>query len=151
MSTITIRQAVLADIEALAALFDAYRQFYGCASDTKAARAFLISRFEHGESVLFIAFNSNEPVGFTQLYPCFSSLSLNRTFLLNDLYVHQQSRKKGIGTRLIHAATEYAKTAGAISMALSTATTNMIAQSLYQSLGWHRDEQFLTYEFTVES
>ena len=150
MSTITIRQAALTDIEALTVLFDEYRQFYGRASDTKAARAFLISRFEHGESVLFLALQDNEPIGFTQLYPSFSSLSLGRTFVLNDLFVHPSGRKKGIGTVLIHAATEYAKTVGAIFMSLSTATTNTTAQSLYQSLGWQRDEQFWTYEFAVQ-
>jgi len=150
MSTISTRQAVLTDIEALAVLFDEYRQFYGGTSDLKAARAFLISRFEHGESVLFLAFQDNEPIGFVQLYPSFSSLSLGRMFVLNDLFVNPSGRKKGIGTALIHAATEYAKTVGAISMSLSTATTNTSAQSLYQSLGWQRDEQFWTYEFTVQ-
>ena len=151
MSTITIRQAALTDIEVLTVLFDEYRQFYGRARDAKAARAFLISRFEHGESVLFLAFRDNEPIGFTQLYPGFSSLSLSRAFVLNDLFVHPGGRKKGIGSGLIHAATEYAKTVGAISLSLSTATTNTSAQSLYESLGWQRDEQFWTYEFAVQA
>ena len=150
MSTITIRQTALTDIEALAVLFDEYRQFYDGTSDLKAARAFLISRFEHGESVLFLAFQDNEPIGFVQLYPSFSSLSLGRTFILNDLFVHPSGRKKGVGTALIHAATEYAKTVGALFMSLSTATTNTSAQSLYQSLGWQRDEQFWNYEFAVQ-
>ena len=150
MSTITTRQAALTDIEALAVLFDEYRQFYGGTSDLKAARAFLISRFEHGESVVFLAFRDNEPIGFTQLYPSFSSLSLARTYVLNDLFVRLSGRKKGIGTALIHTATEYAKTVGALFMSLSTATTNTTAQSLYQSLGWQRDEQFWTYEFAVQ-
>ena len=150
MSTTTIRQAALTDIEALTVLFDEYRQFYGRASDCKAARAFLISRFEHGESVLFLALRDNEPIGFTQLYPSFSSLSLGRTLVLNDLFVHPSGRKKGIGAELIRVATQYAKTVGAISMSLSTATTNKTAQSLYESLGWQHDEQFWTYEFTVQ-
>jgi hypothetical protein len=55
MSNITVRQAVLADLEALVPLFDGYRQFYGRPNDTSAAREFLLARFNHGESVLFIA------------------------------------------------------------------------------------------------
>ena len=45
MSSITIRQAVLADLDAVATLFDAYRQFYGQASDEAAAKTFLQARF----------------------------------------------------------------------------------------------------------
>lgn len=139
MNSITTRQAVLADIDALATLFDEYRQFYGCTSDTKAAHAFPVDRFAHGESILFLAFQANEPIGFTQLYPNFSSISLGRTFILNDLFVHSSGRNKGVGTRFLHAATEYAKAIGAIRLSLSTATANITAQSLYQATGWQRD------------
>lgn len=48
MSNITIRQAVLSDLEALVPLFDDYRQFYGRPSDIFAAREFLLARFNHG-------------------------------------------------------------------------------------------------------
>ena len=63
MNTLTIRQAVLADLEALAPLFDGYRQFYGQPSDISAAHAFLRARFEHGESFVFIALDGDTPVG----------------------------------------------------------------------------------------
>lgn len=73
MTSIIVRQAVLSDLAALAVLFDGYRQFYGRPSDVDAAKEFLAARFNHGESVLFIAFEDGVPVGFTQLYPSFSS------------------------------------------------------------------------------
>lgn len=150
MTTITIRQAVLTDIDALAPLFDEYRQFYARVSDIAAARAFLLSRFEHGESILFLAFHDGVPVGFTQLYPSFSSISLGRTFVLNDLFVHPRGRKRGVGTGLLQAATEYARTVGAVFMSLSTAATNTTAQAVYQAAGWQRDEHYLSYEFAVQ-
>lgn len=149
MSAITIRQAVLSDLEALAPLFDSYRQFYGRASDTHAAREFLLARFNHGESVLFIALEGGNPVGFTQLYPSFSSVSLARTFVLNDLFVNARARKKGVGSKLMSAAVDFAGTVGAVRVSLSTATTNETAQALYQSAGWKRDEQFFVYHFTI--
>ena len=71
-----VRQAALADLDLVAPLFDAYRQFYGRASDLAAATAFLRDRFGHGQSVIFLALDGAEPVGFTQLYPSFSSVSL---------------------------------------------------------------------------
>jgi len=149
MSAITIRQAVLSDLEALAPLFDSYRQFYGRASDTHAASEFLLARFNHGESVLFIALEGGNPVGFTQLYPSFSSVSLARTFVLSDLFVNERARKKGVGSKLMSAAVEFAGTLGAVRVSLSTATTNETAQALYQSAGWKRDEQFFVYHFTI--
>ena len=150
MSTITVRQASLTDLDAMVPLFDRYRQFYGRASDLAAAREFLRARFDHGESVLFIAHEGSTPVGFTQLYPSFSSVSLARIFVLNDLFVHEQGRRKGVGSKLISAAVEFARSQGAIRLTLSTATTNTAAQAFYESVGWKRDEQFFVYHFAIQ-
>lgn len=151
MNNIIVRQAVLSDIEALVPLFDHYRQFYGRPSDIPAVREFLLARFNHGESVLFIAHEGNIPVGFTQLYPSFSSVSLARVFVLNDLFVHEQARRKGVASKLMSAATEFANSLGAVRVSLSTATTNQTAQALYQSAGWKRDEQFFVYHFAIQA
>lgn len=148
MITIKIRQAVLADLDALSVLFDGYRQFYRQDSDVAAARQFLTDRFNHGESLIFIAHDGNEPVGFTQLYPSFSSVSLGRIFILNDLFVNQLGRRKGVGSQLISAAVDFAKTVGAIRLALSTASTNANAQALYEAKGWERDDDFF-YVYTI--
>jgi len=149
MSIITVRQAVLSDLDALAPLFDSYRQFYGRSSDLSAAREFLLTRFNHGESAVFIAHEGNKPVGFAQLYPSFSSVSLARIFVLNDLFVDEHARRKGVASTLMSAAVDYASSLGAIRVSLSTATTNEAAQRLYQSAGWKRDEQFFVYHVAV--
>ncbi|HEY8158533.1 MAG TPA: GNAT family N-acetyltransferase [Methylobacter sp.] len=151
MNTLTIRQAILSDLEALALLFDGYRQFYGRASDLPAATAFLLARFNHGESVLFIAYEGCKPVGFTQLYPSFSSVSLARIFVLNDLFVYEHARRKGVASKLMTAAVDYASSLGAVRVSLSTTTTNEAAQRLYQYAGWKRDEQFFVYHFAIPS
>lgn len=113
MNTLSVRQAVLSDLDALAFLFDNYRQFYGKAGDLLIARSFLLDRFNHGESVLFIAENNTTAIGFIQMYPSFSSVSLARTFVLNDLFVDAQYRRQGVAKRLIDTATSYAKALGA--------------------------------------
>jgi ribosomal protein S18 acetylase RimI-like enzyme len=151
MSTITVRQAVLSDLGALAPLFDSYRQFYGRPSDLPAASGFLSARFNHGESVLFIAHEGHKAIGFTQLYPSFSSVSLARTFVLNDLFVCECARRKGVASKLMSAAVDYASSLGAVRVSLSTATTNEAAQRLYQSSGWQRDQQFQVYHFSIPS
>lgn len=149
MNTITVRQAVLLDLAALAPLFDAYRQFYSRDSDLSAATAFLSDRITHDESVLFIALEGNKAVGFTQLYPSFSSVSLARIFILNDLFVDDSTRRKGVASKLMSAAVDYASSMGAVRVSLSTATSNETAQRLYQSAGWQRDEQFFVYHFAL--
>jgi GNAT superfamily N-acetyltransferase len=149
MIPITARQTTLSDLDALAPLFDGYRQFYGRDSDVAAARAFLLERFNHGESVVFLAYQGDAPVGFTQLYPSFSSVSMARVFVLNDLFVCASARRMGVGARLMAAATEYARTVGAVRLTLSTATSNATAQSLYEAAGWKRDESFFVYNLAV--
>ncbi|MCH9742466.1 MAG: GNAT family N-acetyltransferase [Proteobacteria bacterium] len=149
MSIITVRQAVLSDLEALTPLFDDYRRFYGRTSDIAAARVFLSDRFNHGESVLFIAHEAGAPTGFVQLYPSFSSISLARIFILNDLFVSEHCRNKGVGSLLIEKAIDYAKALGAVRLSLSTAITNQTAQTVYEANGWKRDEQFFYYHFPV--
>jgi len=151
MTIVIVRQAILSDLEALVPLFDGYRHFYGRPSDMCAARDFLLSRFNHGESALFIAHEGNAPVGFAQLYPSFSSVSLSRTFVLNDLFVHEHARRKGVAKKLMSAAVEFAGSLGAVRISLTTATTNETAQALYQSAGWKRDEQFFVYHFAIQA
>lgn len=146
---ITVLQAVLSDIEALIPLFDGYRQFYGRESNLEEAREFLLARFNHGESVLFIAQTAGSGIGFAQLYPSFSSVSLARTFILNDLFVAESHRQKGAGKLLIAAAVDFAKSLGAARVTLSTGVTNAPAQVLYDSCGWKRDEQFIVYHYAI--
>ncbi|QNK69423.1 GNAT family N-acetyltransferase [Variovorax sp. PAMC26660] len=147
MNQIVVRQAVLSDLEALAPLFDGYRQFYGKASDLAAARDFLRERFNHGESALFLALDGVAPIGFTQLYPSFSSASLARTFILNDLFVVQSHRRAGAGSKLLHAATEFARSLGAVRVTLSTDIQNTSAQATYEAQGWKRDKEYYVYHF----
>ena len=149
MNPILVRQAVISDMEALVPLFDAYRQFYERSSDPARAREFLSARFKNRESVVFIAHDGAIAVGFTQLYPSFSSRSMARIFVLNDLFVREDMRGKGVATKLLDAAVFYAKTHEAVRLTLSTAVTNTTAQSVYEAGGWKRDTQFCHYDFEI--
>lgn len=151
MNQVQAQRAVLADLKHLAPLFDAYRVFYGSSSDVEATRRFLHERFVNRESVLFIVIAEDVAVGFCQLYPSFSSVSLARTFVLNDLYVVESYRKQGIGTLLLEKAAEFAKEAEAIRLNLSTAITNRAAQSLYEQAGWVRDQDYYVYNLKLSA
>jgi len=142
---ISIRQATVHDVDNIAPLFDAYRRFYGQAPDVALARAFLLERLAHHESAILMACDATTVVGFTQLYPSFSSTMAAPIYVLNDLYVDLTHRRSGVGRLLLQEAVRYARAMGAISLTLSTAHTNTAAQRLYESLGWRLDEEFRTY------
>ena len=147
-----IKRAGLADLDAAAPLFDAYRQFYGQRADVAAARAFLEERLRREESVIFLAVSDQGDggaLGFTQLYPSFSSVSLRRLWVLNDLFVAPNGRRGGVGRGLLERARAWAVETGAKGLVLSTAVTNKTAQSLYESCGWLRDDEFQHYHLFV--
>lgn len=141
----TIRPATHDDLPALARLFDGYRQFYGATSDIVAATAFLSERLSKQDSALLVAESNGDAVAFTQLYPSFSSLSMGRIWILNDLFVSPSARRSGLGAALLETALEYARKTGALRLALSTQLTNTAAQRLYEAQGWVRDAEFCTY------
>src|ERR1700726_3222242 len=121
---IAIRQATLKDLDQLAPLFDEYRQFYRQRSDAAAARVYLRERFSHSESIIFIASRDSVAIGFTQLYPSFSSISLTRIYVLSDLFVVSNARKQGAGRLLLEAAADFGRAAGARQLTLETARDN---------------------------
>ena len=144
---ITIRKAQSEDLNQLVPLFDAYRVFYAQKSDIAKARTFLQERIDNSESEIFIAFDNDHAAGFTQLYPTFSSVSMERSYILNDLYVIPEARRKGIGKMLINYTQTWVKTKKYKGLALETAIDNP-AQKLYENEGWTKDERFLHYYWT---
>ena len=150
MTTISTRPATLDDLDAVALLFDAYRQFYKQAPDLPLARRFLHERYQRRESVLIVAETSTKAlVGFCQLYPMFCSVKAAPTYTLYDLFVSPEARGTGAGKSLMIAAEAHALRAGVAHMDLSTARDNTVARSLYESLNWVRDEAFFVYSKTL--
>ncbi|WP_102127378.1 GNAT family N-acetyltransferase [Deinococcus planocerae] len=149
MTLLTVVRADASHLDALVPLFDGYRQFYGQASDPEGARAFLAERLDRGESVIFLALDGGAPLGFTQLYPSFTSVGMRRLWILNDLFVAPQGRKRGVGRALLERARQHGLETGAVRLTLSTATNNVSAQTLYEAQGWRRDEDFYTYNLTL--
>ncbi|WP_308640065.1 GNAT family N-acetyltransferase [Paenibacillus silvisoli] len=140
-------QATIQDLDKLAGLFDRYRQFYGQPSDAEGAHRFLKERFLHRQSVIFVAALRDEErlIGFTQLYPTFSSISMQRSWILNDLFVDGAYRSAGAGQLLIDAAKEFGEQTEAKGIELCTAQDNLVAQRLYERNGYEKDETYLHY------
>jgi ribosomal protein S18 acetylase RimI-like enzyme len=146
-----IVRAGMEDIERVVPLFDAYLQFYKLPSNEEAARRFLHARLVKGEAVIYLALEEGaagapKALGFTLLYPTWSSLSLKPWWNLNDLYVVPAARQRGVARALMGRARRLAEETGAAGLGLETAKDNFAAQKLYEQLGWKREEEFFRYE-----
>lgn len=147
--SLNVYRATATELEALVPLFDGYRVFYKQASDYEAARSFLGSRLAKNDTVIFLAELDGKAVGFTQLLPSFSSVLVGRLWILNDLFVVPEARRGGVARALLGRARDYALKTQAKRLVLRTAVDNRAAQSLYEALGWTKDEAFYTYNLTV--
>ncbi|MFZ1024076.1 MAG: GNAT family N-acetyltransferase [Thermoplasmata archaeon] len=141
-----VERVQASEVGAVVPLFDAYRQFYRQPSDRRRSRAFLAARLRTQESAIFVARVATRPVGFMQLYPTFSSISLEPIWILNDLYVVPRARRQGIGGCLLKRAQKFAQDTGAAAILLETASGNP-ARKLYESLGWQLDQEFGHYRW----
>ncbi|MCW3464455.1 GNAT family N-acetyltransferase [Chitinophaga nivalis] len=133
----------------VAVLFDAYRSFYDQAPDYKGALAFIGERIALQDSVIFVAMEGDEIVGFTQLYPIFTSVGMKRGWLLNDLYVLESHRGKGAGRTLIDAAAAHGRDTQAAWLMLQTYMTNTGAQALYEATGFKKDTDSYYYYLSL--
>ena len=148
--TVIIKQATIEDLDDLVPLFDGYRQFYGQVGNLGMARGFLLERFKHHESIIFIAREeAGATVGFTQLYPSFTSAGCARIYILNDLFVTPGRRGNHVGSGLLGAAAAFSRRMGAVRLTLSTAADNTLAQGVYEGAGWKRSDAFITYNLAL--
>lgn len=154
VDTVKIIKANISHLNDVAPLFVLYREFYNGFPEHEASKEFIKQRLTNNESTIFIAYFDNNgektACGFVQLYPSFSSVSAKRSIILNDLYVDEAYRQKGIARRLMETAKEYAQSQQANGLSLSTAHDNVNAQALYESLGYEQDKQYLHYFLSIK-
>ncbi len=147
--SLTLRRAAAEDAGIVAPLFDLYRMFYRQPSDEALAHRFISERLQRNESVILLAEANGNAVGFTQLFPSFSSVSAARTWVLNDLYVDSGARRIGAARALLQAAAEFARADGAVRLELETGHDNVTAQALYRRTGWEQYEGTLRFRLSL--
>ena len=149
MTKITL--ANTSHLDELAGLYNLYRIFYEQKDDLDRAYHFIKARLINQQSIIFVAEdNPDQLSGFVQLYPSFCSVSTIPILILYDLYVDQNHREEGIGRLLMNQARDFAKENDYKRLELSTAKDNFIGQSLYKSLGYELDEEFLHFSLDIK-
>ncbi len=145
-----IIQASEEHVEAVAELFDLYRQFYGQAPDRATADAFVRARIRNRESAVFLALENGQAAGFTQLYPSFCSVGAIQIQILYDLFVKPEFRRRGIAEALMRRAAQFAAKSGAGRIDLLTGVDNLAGQALYEKLDYNRiPPDFIPYSLEL--
>jgi ribosomal protein S18 acetylase RimI-like enzyme len=147
-----IIKATLEHLDLLTPLFVKYREFYGELPYPESSREFLEKRLRRDESVIYLALAKDDDsklLGFCQLYPSYSSLSLKRVWILNDIYVNEDYRRQLVADHLVKHAKKMAKETQAVRMRVATSSTNDVAQKVYESIGFREDTQFKNYVLPI--
>lgn len=147
-----IVKATLEHLDLLTPLFVKYREFYGELPYPDSSRSFLEKRLRREESVIYLALADDDDkkvMGFCQLYPSYSSLSLKRVWILNDIYVAEDARRQLVADHLMRSAKKMAKESQAVRMRVSTSSNNEVAQKVYESIGFREDTQFKNYVLPI--
>lgn len=147
MQSFSISQVTIEDIHKVINLFDAYRVFYGQPSQPEQAKLFLMERIKRKESIIFVVEHEGVAVGFTQLYPLFSSVRMCPVLLLNDLYVDKSHRRKGMAQKLILHCQALVKQNQYGGLMLETARTNVEGNTLYPKMGFELDGDTNHYQW----
>jgi GNAT superfamily N-acetyltransferase len=135
------------EYEWLLPLIAAYQRFYEVkAIDEERNRCFFRRFLAPSEDGMLLgAREDGEIVGYACLYWHFSSLSAAESVLMNDLFVSEAARGRGVGRALIEASAAVARQRGAAHLEWATAPDNLTAQRLYDSTGAQRSE-WIEYE-----
>ncbi len=145
-----IKQISIADLDDLVPLFNQYMVFYNQPSKPNKYREYLNHRLNNDEATVYIAYSlDGDPVGFVLNYHTFSSVSLGKVIVLNDLFVALEHRKQGIANKLIDCSFNLAKNTGSIRVDLATAKDNFSAQALYEKIGFVKDAEYFSYSLAI--
>lgn len=144
-----VRQATIKDLPKIVPIFDSYREYFKQQKNPLKVESFLFEKFVHLESVIFIAEQESEVIGFAQLYPIFSSLSLERVWLLNDFYISEEYRNNGIGKQLFAKVKEFTLLTKSKGIELSVEHTNRKDWKFWEKQGFRIDDEFRFYFYKL--
>jgi ribosomal protein S18 acetylase RimI-like enzyme len=142
---VEILRAYTRHLSLIVGLFDEYRRRFSQPPDLGASRVFLADRPEKRDSAIFFASEGSgsfqRALGFMQLDPTFSSLPLQRIWILSDLYVIPGCRRHGVARALHERARQLAVETRASGITLAAGRENSVAQRLCEALGYQREEK----------
>jgi GNAT superfamily N-acetyltransferase len=149
---VKIRPVLRADFPHWRELWDGYNAFYGRSGDTALApdiTQMTWSRFfdAHEPMHALLAESSAGIVGLAHFLYHRSTIQIQPTCYLADLYTADAARGQGVGRALIRAVYEHAKLAGSPRVYWQTHETNAVARRLYDQVA--ERSGFIVYRQSV--
>ncbi|WP_081990182.1 GNAT family N-acetyltransferase [Psychroserpens sp. Hel_I_66] len=80
------------------------------------------------DSIIDMALQENQAIGFVQLYHFYSSVSMKSMYLLNDLFVNSKHHNKGIDETLVNRVKNSCKSLNNKGLSIQTAFNNPTQQ-----------------------
>lgn len=137
--------ASLEHLDHLLPMFVRYRELYGAMPQLEASKDFLLERLNNKEAIILLAIENDTMLGFCLIYPSFSSVSLRPIWIINDMYVAEEARRKYVANQLLQAIAEQARANNVVRLRVSILASNDIAQRLYESADFIEDKLFRNY------
>lgn len=94
---------------------------------------------------MFVAETDGRVMGFAHLYPSFSSLTLQRVWILNDFFIEENCRGDGIGGKLLAAVKAYAQATRSKGIELTVEHANVRGWTFWEKQGFRLDTEFRIY------
>jgi len=147
---VTVRPIEEAELEQALPLFAGYQRFYRVPDPNDQRNAAFFRRFiaPSDAGLLLGAFDHGQLIGFSCTYWTFSSTAAADIALMNDLFVSESGRGRGVGRALIEATANAARERGCHHLEWYTATDNADAQRLYDAIGARRSTWY-AYEIPL--
>lgn len=137
MSESLIRQAKPDDMNALAEIMYEYIvDFYKRPKPrTEKVQNLIKLLLEHHEGIQFVAQHDGKLIGFATIYFSYSTLRAEKVAIMNDLYVVESERGRGVAIELFEACHRFSKEHECAYMSWVTASDNKRAQRFYEKMG----------------
>ena len=140
-----IIQASLEHLDQLTPMFIRYREFYGAMPQQADSKKFLSERLEKQEAIILLALENDTALGFCLVYPSFSSVLLRPIWIINDMYVVEESRRKQVANQLLQQVAKQAREHNVVRLRVSIQANNAIARRLYEASDFVEDQHFRSY------
>lgn len=136
------------DLSALLLLARQYLAFYHTKVDQEDLRKWAEYFLMHPQEGFFcLSEQDGQAIGFATVYLSWSTLSLGRIAVLNDLFITESWRGQGHGEKLFQFVASLTKDRGVVRLEWETTVGNKRAQALYAKMGGVVSD-ILTYTLT---
>jgi len=149
--TLVVRKGTKGDSNVFLGLIDALADFESLKAPDKEARRRIVRDVFHRKlATLFVALYEGKPVGYAVYFFTYSTFLARPTLYLEDIFVLEEYRRKGVGRALFMRCVREAVRYECGRMEWAVLTWNRNAMNFYESLGAARLEDWCIYRLTSD-